>query len=263
VPRARLVRELSAAEGTKLALVSAPAGSGKTTVLAEWHEAPQEPRPFGWLSLDSSDNDTVRFVDGAISALRTVAPGVGEEALSALTGPAGLMDVVLPSLINDVSALGEPVVVVLDDYHLIRNERVHGFVDALVEHLPQTLQLAIATRSQPPLALDRLRARRQLIEVGVDDLRFTDAEATSFLNGLLRLDLGQDDIAQLQARTEGWAAGLQLAACRSRAKTTPGRSSPRSRAMTGRSSTTSDSRCSTASRPRCVTSSFAARSWTA
>jgi LuxR family transcriptional regulator, maltose regulon positive regulatory protein len=212
VPRERLFELLSSADAAKLVLVCAPAGAGKTTLLAEWHAAEAERRPFGWLSLDASDNDTVRFLDGAITALQTAAPGTGEEALGALTGPASLTDVVLPSLINDVAALREPVVLVLDDYHLISNERIHALVDVLLEHLPRTLQLVIATRSQPPLAVDRLRARRDLLDVGVDELRFTDAEAERLLNEVLSLDLDDGDIAQLQSRTEGWAAGLQLAA---------------------------------------------------
>ncbi len=193
-------------------LVCAPAGAGKTTLLSEWHAAGGEPRPFGWLSLDASDNDTVRFLDGVITALQTAAPGVGKDALGALTGPASLTDVVLPSLINDLAALSGRIVLVLDDYHVISNERIHGAVDLLLDHLPGTVQLAIATRSQPPLAVDRLRARRELLDVGVDELRFTDAEAGRLLNEVLSLDLDEGDIAQLQSRTEGWAAGLQLAA---------------------------------------------------
>jgi LuxR family maltose regulon positive regulatory protein len=212
VARERLVDALASATDVKLILVSAPAGSGKTTLLSEWHAAVGEGRAFGWLSLDASDNDTVRFLDGAITALRTAAPGVGEEALGAMTGPASLTDVVLPSLINDLAALPEPVVLVLDDYHLISNERIHALVALLLERLPDTLQLAIATRSQPPLPVGRLRARRQLLDVDADDLRFTDAETASFLNEVLELGLEDADIARLQSRTEGWAAGLQLAA---------------------------------------------------
>jgi ATP/maltotriose-dependent transcriptional regulator MalT len=212
VVRERLVEALGSAGDAKLILVSAPAGSGKTTLLSEWHAAERERRPFGWLSLDGSDNDTVRFLDGVISALQTTAPGVGEEALGALGGTASLTDVVLPSLINELAALPEPVVLVLDDYHLISNERIHALVRLLLEHLPATVQLAIATRSQPPLGIERLRARRQLLDVDADDLRFTDAEAASLLNDVLSLGLDPGDIAQLHSRTEGWAAGLQLAA---------------------------------------------------
>jgi LuxR family maltose regulon positive regulatory protein len=212
VPRGRLVETLASAGDAKLILVCAPAGCGKTTLLSEWHAAGGGRRAFGWLSLDNSDNDTVRFLDGVITALQKAAPGVGEEAIGALTGTASLTDVVLPSLINDLAALPEPVVLVLDDYHLISNDRIHGLVGLLLEHQPDTIQLAIATRSQPPLAVERLRARRQLLDVGADDLRFTEKEATTLLNDVLSLDLDDGDIAQLQSRTEGWAAGLQLAA---------------------------------------------------
>jgi LuxR family transcriptional regulator, maltose regulon positive regulatory protein len=212
VTRERLIELLVAGDAAKLILVCAPAGSGKTTLLSEWHATEGERRSFGWLSLDASDNDTVRFLDGAITALQAAAPGAGEEALGALTGPASLTDIVVPSLINDVAALPEPVVLVLDDYHVISNERIHAVIDVLLEHLPRTLQLVIATRSQPPLAVDRLRARRDLLDIGVDDLRFTDAEAERLLNQVLSLDLEEGDIERLQSRTEGWAAGLQLAA---------------------------------------------------
>jgi LuxR family transcriptional regulator, maltose regulon positive regulatory protein len=212
VPRERLVAALTAASRAKLILVSAPAGSGKTTLLSEWHAAPAEERSFAWLSLDHSDNDPVRFYEGVIAAFRTVAPGIGDTALTALTGPASLTDVALPSLINELAALPDRLVLVLDDYHLITNPRIHVSLDFLLEHLPNTLQLALATRAQPPLALGRLRVRRELVEVGTTDLRFTDDEAVSFLNGVLGLSLDPEDIAQLQGRTEGWAAGLQLAA---------------------------------------------------
>jgi LuxR family maltose regulon positive regulatory protein len=212
VPRERLVATLRYAGDAKLILVCAPAGSGKTTLLSEWHASEGEGRPFGWLSLDMSDNDTVRFLDGVITALRMAAPGVGDDALGALAGPASLTDVVLPSLVNDLAALPERVVLVLDDYHLISNERIHGAVGLLLEHLPDSVQLAIATRAQPPLAVDRLRARRELLELGAEDLRFAYDEAASLLNDVLSLDLDEGDIAQLQSRTEGWAAGLQLAA---------------------------------------------------
>jgi LuxR family transcriptional regulator, maltose regulon positive regulatory protein len=212
VPRARLVDSLVTAGESKVILVCAPAGSGKTTLLADWHASEGERRPFAWLSLDPSDNDTVRFLEGVIAALRTTAPGVGEEALGAMTGPASLTDVVLPSLINDLTPLHDPVVLVLDDYHLIANDRIHELVGQLVEQLPERLQLVVATRAEPPLAIGRLRARRELLEVGTDELRFTQAEAARLLNDVQRLDLAEDDIAQLQTRTEGWAAGLQLAA---------------------------------------------------
>jgi LuxR family transcriptional regulator, maltose regulon positive regulatory protein len=212
VPRDRLVAAVTAAAGAKLTLVSAPAGSGKTTLLAEWSASPGEPRPFAWLSLDPSDNDPVRFYEGVIAALRRVVPGIGEQALGALAGPTSLTDVTLPSLINELATHGRPLVLVLDDYHLVVNPTVHRSLDFLLEHLPETLHIAIASRSEPPLALGRLRVRGELVEIDARELRFTDEEAARLLNELRRLDLDPEDIVQLQGRTEGWAAGLQLAA---------------------------------------------------
>ena len=212
VPRDRLVAALIVASGAKLTLISAPAGSGKSTLLGEWSESPDERRPFAWLSLDASDNDPVRFYEGVIAAMRRVVPGIGEQALGALAGPASLTDVTLPSLINELAGHGQPLVLVLDDFHLVINATIHGSLDFLLEHLPESLHLAIASRGEPALALGRLRVRRELVEITASELRFTDEEATSLLNELRGLDLEQDDIAQLQERTEGWAAGLELAA---------------------------------------------------
>jgi LuxR family transcriptional regulator, maltose regulon positive regulatory protein len=212
VPRDRLVAAITAAAGAKLTLVSAPAGSGKTTLLGEWSASPLERRPFAWLSLDPSDNDPVRFYEGVIAALRRVVPAIGEEALSALAGPTSLTDVTLPSLINELAAYGQPLVLVLDDYHLVVNPTIHRSLDFVLEHLPEPLHVAIAARSEPPLALGRLRVRREVVEVKASELRFTDEEATTLLNELRGLDLAPDDILQLQGRTEGWAAGLELAA---------------------------------------------------
>jgi LuxR family transcriptional regulator, maltose regulon positive regulatory protein len=212
VPRARLVALLVAARDAKLALIHAPVGSGKTTLLAEWHAAPEEERPFAWFSLDPRDNDPVRFLEGVIAALRTVEPRTGEQALVDLAGPATLTDVVLPSLVNDVAALSRRLVLVLDDYHVISNPRIHEAVTFLLDHQPDTLQLAVATRSEPPLPLGRLRVRQELVDVRASELRFTDDEAAALLNRTLGFELDAADIARLQDRTEGWAAGLRLAA---------------------------------------------------
>jgi LuxR family maltose regulon positive regulatory protein len=212
VTRARLVASLTAAREAKVALVSAPVGSGKTTLLGEWRAAPDEERPFAWLSLDAGDNDPVRFFEGVIAALRTVEPGIGADALTALAGPAELTDVAVPSLINELTVLPRSVVLVLDDYHLIENERIHAALAYLIEHLPDTLQLTLSTRSEPQLPLGRLRVRGELHEVRAEELRFTDDEAAALLNDVGGLGLADDDIARLQDRTEGWAAGLRLAA---------------------------------------------------
>ena len=212
VRRSRLVAMLATAPASKLALLSAPPGSGKTSLLSEWHADPAERRPFAWISLDAADNDPVRFCDGLIAALQTVRKDLGNGARVALYSPGTtLSDHVIPLLINDLAELDEPLVIVLDDYHVIDNRHVHGPIEGLIERLPATAQLVIATRSDPPLALSRLRAGGHLIEIRGDDLRFTTDEARLFLNHVLELDLDDDEVARLHGRTEGWAAGLQLA----------------------------------------------------
>jgi LuxR family maltose regulon positive regulatory protein len=212
VGRDRLVARILAAGDARLALVHAPAGSGKTTLLSEWRATPAEERPFAWLSLDTEDNDPVRFWEGVIGALRTVEPGIGERPLGLLAGPASLTEVVLPSLINELVALPRRLVLVLDDHHLIVNSKINESLAFLLDHLPGSVQLAIASRSEPPVPLGRLRVRREIVEIRAPDLRFTDDEATALLNGALELGLDDADIVRLQGRTEGWAAGLQLAA---------------------------------------------------
>ena len=212
VPRARLVQRLCASAVGSLALLQAPVGSGKTTLLYEWDAAADEARPFAWLSLDAADNDPVRFLEGVVAALRTVVPGTGERALAHLGGPAPLADVVLPSLVNDLAAQPERLVLVLDDYHLITDPRVHDALAFLLERRPPTLQFAIATRAEPPLPLARLRLAGEMVEVGAGDLRFTADEAGALLRDALGRALDPADLARLQERTEGWAAGLRLAA---------------------------------------------------
>ncbi len=211
VRRARLLEILAAADDARLVLVQAPVGSGKTTLLAGWHAAEPE-RPLAWLSLDRADNDPVRFLEGAIAALRTVVPEAGERALAHLGGPASPLDIVLPSLVNDLAAQPARVVLVLDDYHVVSDPRVHEAVAFLLDRQPDTLRLVIATRAEPPLPLGRLRVRGELAEIREAHLRFTDAEAAALLNEALALGLDADDVTRLHTRTEGWAAGLQLAA---------------------------------------------------
>jgi LuxR family transcriptional regulator, maltose regulon positive regulatory protein len=210
--RAELVQWLRAGAGTRLTLVSAAAGSGKTSLLSEWHSDPEEHRPFAWISLDPADNDPIRFWDGVIAALQTIAPDLGTGAQVSLHSPGTtLQDHVLPLLVNDLTTLGEPLVLVLDDYHVVENGQIHPPIELLVERLPSTAHLVIATRSDPPLALGRLRARGQLTEIRAADLTFDVAEAGAFLNEVIGLNLDAEEVAQLHDRTEGWAAGLQLA----------------------------------------------------
>ena len=212
VRRQALVDLLEAEDMARLVLVAAPPGSGKTTLMAEWAAASRS-QEFAWLSLDAGDDDPVQFWTGVIEALRTARPGVGAEALAALQAPGtGVIDAVLPPLIDELAAEpGEPLVVVLDDYHLSDDPQVHESVVYLLEHLPAGLRLALTTRSDPPFPLGRMRARGHLLEIRAADLRFSDREAAGLLNGALGLSLADEQIARLQLRTEGWAAGLQLA----------------------------------------------------
>jgi LuxR family maltose regulon positive regulatory protein len=207
-----LVQTLIAGAGRRLTLIDAPAGSGKTSLLIEWQAAPADSRDFAWLSLDPADNDPVRFWDCAIAALQNVTSTVGAAAQVALHSPgASISEQALPLLINELATLEGGVVLVLDDYHVIENPQIHHDVEWLIERLPATSQLALATRSDPPLPLARLRARGEMTEIRAADLRFSAAEAKALLNGTLGLDLDLADIELLAARTEGWVAGLQLA----------------------------------------------------
>jgi LuxR family maltose regulon positive regulatory protein len=217
VQRRELVSRLVAANDRKLTLVCAPAGWGKSTLLSEWHASSDESRPFAWVSLDAADQDPVRFWSYAIGALRTVEPQLGAASTAALrsAGP-DLLDVVVTPVINELAALPAPIVLVLDDYHLVRSEPVHTSLAFALRHLPPTLHLAIASRADPPLPLGALRAAGEMTEIRAADLRFDEAEAGKLLNGSLGLRLDPGDVELLRRRTEGWAAGLQLAALSAR-----------------------------------------------
>ena len=209
--RPGLVGALRSSASVRLILVSAPAGAGKTTLLASWRADEAEHRPFAWLSLDRRDNDPVRFWNYVLAALRTVAPEMGGGVDDALLAAGGdLTELALPLLVNALSLLSGPIVLVLDDFHVINNADVHQSVEFLVDHLPRMVQLAVAGRNDPPLALARLRASAELLELRVDDLRLSLEEATTLLNGSLELDLTTEQVRTLVDRTEGWAAGLQL-----------------------------------------------------
>jgi LuxR family maltose regulon positive regulatory protein len=213
VLRARLVERLNEglAAGHKLTLVSAPAGFGKTTLVSEWVAGCG--RPGAWLSLDQADSDPSRFLTYLIAALQTAAPGIGDGVLTMLQSPQPPpLESTLTALLNDVSAIPGHVVLVLDDYHVLDARPVDDALTFLVEHLPPQMHLVIATREDPALPLARMRARGQMTELRGADLRFTPGEAAEFLNQVMQLDLSAEDIAALEARTEGWIAGLQLAA---------------------------------------------------
>jgi ATP/maltotriose-dependent transcriptional regulator MalT len=214
VPRPRLVEALDEELARGLVLVCAPAGFGKTALLA--HLARRGDHPVAWLSLDAADNDPARFWRHAVAALDRVRPGIAERAGPLLGPPApssfeGLVTVLVNELAAQPGEDGE-VLLILDDYHLIDAEQVHTPVAFLLEHLPPGLRLVLASRSDPPLPLARLRAGGQLTELRASDLRFTAAEAASLLHEAVGGDLPAAAVTALTARTEGWAAGLQLAA---------------------------------------------------
>ena len=200
----------------KLTLISAPAGFGKTTLVAEWahglaHTEP--PIAVGWLSLDESDNDPTRFLTYVVAALQTLRDGLAQGLLRALHSPQPPpVEAILAGLINEVAALSGLIMLVLDDYHLIDAQPVHDAVTFLLRHLPPQLHIVITTREDPLVPLARLRARGEVTELRAADLRFTSAEAAEFLNRAAGLALSAADITALETRTEGWIAGLQLAA---------------------------------------------------
>ena len=190
---------------------TAPAGFGKTTLVSEWLAACGQ--PLAWLSLDAGDNDPARFLTYLIAALQTVFAGIGAGVLAALESPQPPpAEALLTALLNELAAVRQEFILVLDDYHLVEAKTVDQALAFLLDHLPPQMHLVIATREDPPLPLARLRARGQLTELRAADLRFTPAEAAEFLNQVMGLHLSAEDIAALETRTEGWIAGLQLAA---------------------------------------------------
>ena len=217
VPRPRLSERLDRGAASKLMLVSAPAGFGKTTLLTEWlaagPAAPADERLAAWLSLDRGDNHPATFWSYVITALRTVASGVGDGALALLQAPQPPpVEAVLTALLNDLAAIAGDIVLVLDDYHVVDAREVQDGMAFLLDHLPPGLHVLIASRADPPLPLARLRARGELAEIRAAELRFTPDEAAAYFNGLMGLQLTARDVTALEARTEGWIAALQLAA---------------------------------------------------
>jgi len=215
VLRPRLIERLSVGlrqdAGCKLTLVSAPAGFGKTTLVGAWVEECE--RAAAWLTLDAGDSDLTRFLSHLIAAIQTIASTVGADALDALRSPQPpSIEAILSALLNDIAGLPTAVVLVLDDYHALNSPLVDRALTFLLEHVPPQLHVVITTREDPCLPLSRLRARGELIELRAADLRFTSTEAAGFLNQAMGLTLAPDAIAALTVRTEGWIAGLQLAA---------------------------------------------------
>ena len=212
VSRGRLLDPLDEALTVPLTLVVAPAGWGKSTVVAQWLE--RKSVPAGWVCIDSGDNDPHRFWRYLLLAAARAVPRLAG-ALSVLDAAGS--DVardVLPMFVNDLAGSGAELVIVLDDYHLVTNPVVHDSMATLLAHPPAGLHLVLLTRSDPPLPLSRLRVRGSMVEIRTDQLHFTVPEATELLNDRLGLDLTESDVSSLVSRTEGWAAGLQLAAMR-------------------------------------------------
>src|SRR5262245_9250862 len=213
VPRPRLLARLGEGIGRGLTVVGTPAGFGKTTMLGDW--ARRSRRPAAWLSLDEGDNDPARFWRYVAAALERVRPGMDAPVVELLRAPfRPPLEAVATAVINELMSVpreGE-VALVLDDYHLIEAPAVHESVTFLLDRLPPGLRLVLSSRADPPLPLARLRARGQLAELRAADLRFTVAETAAFLREVTGLDLPAASVAALQDRTEGWAAGVQLAA---------------------------------------------------
>jgi len=211
VPRQRLIDQMNEGLHRKLTLISAPAGFGKTTLVSEWL-ANRDPRS-SWLSLDEEDNDPTRFLTYFIAALQSIDESLGIDVLNALRSPQPPpTESILTALLNEVAATEEDFIIVLDDYHRIDSSQVDNILGFLTDYLPPQMHLVITTRQDPSLPLARLRARGQMTELRATDLRFTVEEATQFLNTVMGFNLSTEDIAALETRTEGWIAGLQLAA---------------------------------------------------
>lgn len=213
VSRSRLVRRLEEGLelGHRLTVISAPPGFGKTTLVSEWVGGGD--RPVAWFSLDEGDNDPVQFLNYLIAALQQVEGGIGQAVQQIVRSPQSPppQGLVTP-LINDINELGIPLTLVLDDYHFITSIAIHQVLQFLVEHQPPAMHLVIVTREDPPLPLPKLRARGQVTEIRERDLRFTTEEAAAFLHQTMGLPLSPKSVQALEMRTEGWIAGLQLAA---------------------------------------------------
>ena len=214
VARWRLSERLGRGAESALTLVSAPAGFGKTTLLTDWLAAAAAGgRSVAWLSLDQADNEPVSFWTYVIGALQSVAPAIGASALALLRGPQPPpIESVLSTLLNELGAVPDDILLVLDDDHVVDAHDVQVGMAFLLDHLPPRVHLVIATRADPALPLARLRARGELVEIRAADLRFTPDEAAAYLNDVMGLELAGPDITALEGRTEGWIAALQLAA---------------------------------------------------
>lgn len=221
VIRSSLLKRLDASLHSKLTLISAPAGFGKTTLMVEW--LADAAVSSAWLSLDSADNDPMRFWTYVFAALETLCPGLYEQLRPLLYPPPWPpIEALLTIALNTLAASKRALLLVLDDYHLISEQTIHEAMTFLIDHLPPQAHIALLSRTDPPLPLMRLRVKGQLHELRAVDLRFSFDETTSFFRQVMKLDLARDEIAALDAHTEGWVAGLQLAALSMQGRTHPG-----------------------------------------
>ena len=211
VARERLLERLRSGRDAKLSLVACPAGFGKTTMLAAWHEAQAGRKPIAWLTLDQGDNDPAAFWSYVIEALRRVCPALSLPASSHMAARESLVHLVLPHLVNELDDLGE-VTLILDDFHHLTDGVARESIAWFVDHAPPTFQLVLSTRTEPDLPLAALRVHGELLELRADELRFSSGEADAFLNGRLALGLLSEDVDGLLERMEGWPAGLYLTA---------------------------------------------------
>lgn len=214
VRRERVTRRLEDGMRRRLTLISAPAGFGKTTLITDWYAANRNVAPpLAWLSLDRRDNEPARFLTYLIEAFHLASPDVAADARVLLDARSSAQaEVVITQLINGIAREPNDIVLVLDDYHMIDDDEIHQAMNFLLEHLPPNLHVVLTCRSDPPLSLSRFRARGEMADVRADELRFTGDETEQFLHATLGRSLNAEDILELEARTEGWPAGLQLAA---------------------------------------------------
>jgi ATP/maltotriose-dependent transcriptional regulator MalT len=211
VARPQLIAALEAGRPRRATVIAAPTGFGKTSALAEW--ASESPARFAWVSLDPGDDDPIRFWNYVVAAVEGTAPEVPDTAARRLRGPGvAISDEILPVLVNDLTTLAQPLVLVLDDYHVIDAENIHAELQYLLERLGPDVHVVLSAQTVPPLRLGRLRARNELNECRTETLRFTEAEVAELLNGTHGLRLGPDELAGVHRRTEGWVAGLNLVA---------------------------------------------------
>lgn len=210
IVRENLLASLDISLNRTLTLVAAPPGYGKTTLLSVWIK--ERDFPAAWLSLDSGDNDSILFLHYLIAALQNIDTEIGNISLAMIKNTQGSSPAsVLSALLNDLAQLERDSVLVLDDFHSIENQDVHDHLEYLLDHLPPSIHIVLASRSDPPLSISRLRSRNQLLEIRQADLRLTPEESSLFLRQSMGVDLSDQQVSQLESRTEGWFAGLQFA----------------------------------------------------